>query len=146
MRTGVCRPLQQQGLLVEASRHGKRVKRLGRPADQRKALVRSLTTQVLDKGKIRTTAVRAGLAVAACSGAIQLTPSAVQIKAMAIRKYVDKMVMLAKEGSLHSRRQVSRLTCCTFPAACTGLCGLLKQHLDSGATAPDGVVLCGRRR
>ena len=48
----------QLGLQVVASRHGMRVKRLGRPADQRRALVRSLTTQVLDKGKIRTTAVR----------------------------------------------------------------------------------------
>ena len=28
---------------------------------------------------------------------------------MAIRKYVDKMVGLAKDGSLHARRQVSSL-------------------------------------
>jgi len=30
----------------------------------------------------------------------------VQVRAKAIRKYVDKMIQLAKEGSLHSRRQV----------------------------------------
>lgn len=29
-----------------------------------------------------------------------------QVRAKAIRKYVDKMIQLAKEGSLHSRRQV----------------------------------------
>ena len=68
---GACRPAQQQGLQVFAARHGKRVARLGRPADQRKALVRALTTQVLDKGKIRTTAVRVcpfitGTALAGC--------------------------------------------------------------------------------
>ena len=39
-------------------RHGKKVAKLGRPADQRRALVRSLTTEVLRHGKIRTTVVR----------------------------------------------------------------------------------------
>lgn len=29
-----------------------------------------------------------------------------QTKAKAIRKYVDKMIQLAKDGSLHARRQV----------------------------------------
>jgi large subunit ribosomal protein L17 len=39
-------------------RHGNRVKHLGRPADQRKALVRGLVTQVIRNGAIRTTKVR----------------------------------------------------------------------------------------
>ena len=30
-----------------------------------------------------------------------------QVKAKAIRKYVDKMITLAKRGDLHARRQVS---------------------------------------
>ena len=30
-----------------------------------------------------------------------------QVKAKAIRKYVDKMITLAKDNSLHARRQVS---------------------------------------
>lgn len=66
-----------------AMRHGKRVPRLGRPADQRKALVRGLTTEVLRHGKIKTT----------------------QARAKAIRKWVDHMITLAKGGSLHHRRQ-----------------------------------------
>jgi hypothetical protein len=39
-------------------RHGDRVKHLGRPADQRKALIRALVTEVLRHGQIRTTKVR----------------------------------------------------------------------------------------
>ena len=39
-------------------RHGNKVKHLGRPADQRKALIRSLVTEVLRHGQIRTTKVR----------------------------------------------------------------------------------------
>lgn len=38
-------------------RHGNRVKHLGRPADQRKALLRALTTEILRHGQIRTTKV-----------------------------------------------------------------------------------------
>jgi large subunit ribosomal protein L17 len=39
-------------------RHGNKVKHLGRPADQRKALIRSLVTETLRHGQIRTTKVR----------------------------------------------------------------------------------------
>ena len=39
-------------------RHGNRVKHLGRPADQRKALIRGLVTEVIRNGAIRTTKVR----------------------------------------------------------------------------------------
>lgn len=58
------------------------------------------------------------------------TSAAVQIKAMAIRKYVDKMVMLAKEGSLHSRRQVDS-PCWLDPYSCwqlTRLCSSKNQQ------------------
>lgn len=64
-------------------RHAKRVPRLGRPADQRKALIRGLTTELLRHGRIKTTHTRA----------------------RAIRKYVDKAINLAKAGGLHERRQ-----------------------------------------
>lgn len=63
--------------------HGKGFKRLGRPADQRKALLRSLTTEVIRHGRIRTTVV----------------------KAKELRKHVDHMITLAKTGTLHTRRQ-----------------------------------------
>ena len=47
----------QNGSTVFAMRHGVKKDRLGRPADQRKALVRGLVTEVLRHGKIKTTKV-----------------------------------------------------------------------------------------
>jgi ribosomal protein L17 len=66
-------------------RHGKKIHRLGRPADQRKALLRALTTQILTHGAIKTT----------------------KQKAKAVRPWVDKMIVLAKEGG-DSKRQQAR--------------------------------------
>lgn len=64
-------------------RHRKKLALLGKPADQRKALLRALTTETIRHGRIKTTFVRA----------------------KAVRKHVDHMITLAKDGSLHSRRQ-----------------------------------------
>ncbi|MBR8838458.1 MAG: 50S ribosomal protein L17 [Stigonema ocellatum SAG 48.90 = DSM 106950] len=64
-------------------RHRCRVKQLSKPADQRRALLRSLTTEVIRHGRITTTLVRAKV----------------------VRAEVDKMITLAKEGSLPARRQ-----------------------------------------
>merc|ERR1719230_1394080 len=64
-------------------RHGCKTPKLGKPADQRKALLRSLTTEVLRHGRIKTTLVRA----------------------KAVQPIVDKMITLSKGGSLHQRRQ-----------------------------------------
>ena len=64
-------------------RHGRRVSKLGKPADQRRALLRALTTELIRHGRITTTLTRA----------------------KAVRSEVDKMVTLAKDGSLSSRRQ-----------------------------------------
>ncbi|XVF42822.1 hypothetical protein PTKIN_Ptkin01aG0396100 [Pterospermum kingtungense] len=71
------------GCRFYAMRHGRRVPKLNRPPDQRRALLRGLTTQLLKHGRIKTTRARAS----------------------AMRKYVDKMITLAKDGSLHKRRQ-----------------------------------------
>eukprot|EP00892_Ulva_mutabilis_P010793 jgi/Ulvmu1/8086/UM004_0325.1 len=71
------------GVTVSMMRHGLKKAELGLPADQRKALIRSLVTEVLRHGRITTTKTRA----------------------KAIRKYVDKMITLAKDGSLHAKRQ-----------------------------------------
>jgi len=69
---------------VVASSHGKKIHRLGgRPADQRKALLRGLTTDLLRNGQVKTTLARA----------------------KAMRKPADKMIGLAKRGGLHARRQ-----------------------------------------
>mmetsp|Transcript_19873 Transcript_19873/g.40743 ORF Transcript_19873/g.40743 Transcript_19873/m.40743 type:complete len:168 (-) Transcript_19873:257-760(-) len=64
-------------------RHRKKVAKLGKPADQRKALLRALTTEIIRHGRIKTTAVRA----------------------KAVRKHVDHMIELGKRGDLHARRQ-----------------------------------------
>jgi large subunit ribosomal protein L17 len=64
-------------------RHRCRVAKLGKPADQRKALKRSLATELIRYGRITTT----------------------QVRAKAIRKEVEKMITLAKDGSLAARRQ-----------------------------------------
>ncbi|WP_218082717.1 50S ribosomal protein L17 [Anthocerotibacter panamensis] len=66
-------------------RHRCRVARLGRPADQRKALLRSLTTALLTHGRITTT----------------LT------KAKALRSEVENIITLAKSGTIAARRQVN---------------------------------------
>ena len=64
-------------------RHRRRVPKLGLPADQRKALLRSLATELIRHGQIKTTKTRA----------------------KAVRSVVDKMITLAKDGSLAARRQ-----------------------------------------
>lgn len=64
-------------------RHRCKVPQLGLPADQRKALLRSLATELIRHGQITTTLTRA----------------------KAVRAEVDKMITLAKDGSLSARRQ-----------------------------------------
>ena len=64
-------------------RHRCRVPQLGKTADKRKALLRALATEVLRHGRITTTKVRA----------------------KAVLSEVERMITLAKDGSLASRRQ-----------------------------------------
>ncbi|MFB2934011.1 50S ribosomal protein L17 [Aerosakkonemataceae cyanobacterium BLCC-F154] len=64
-------------------RHGRRIPQLSKPADQRKALLRALTTQLLRYGRIETTVTRA----------------------KAVRSEADRIITLAKDGSLSARRQ-----------------------------------------
>jgi large subunit ribosomal protein L17 len=63
-------------------RHRCRVHQLGKPADQRKALL-ALTTELIRHGRITTTKTRA----------------------RAVRSEAEKMITLAKDGSLAARRQ-----------------------------------------
>lgn len=112
-------------------RHGKRVAKLGKPADQRKALLRSLTTEVIRHGRITTTLVRA----------------------KAVRKYVDKMIGLAKRGTLHTRRQAlgwlydETLVTALFEQAPEryserngGYCRVLRTMPRKGDNAPMGII------
>ena len=59
-------------------------RKLGRTSSQRKALLRSQVTALINNGKIVTTEARA----------------------KEVRKYVDKMITYAKKGDLGSRRKV----------------------------------------
>lgn len=60
---------------------------LGRPQDQRKALLRSLASSLFIHDEIRTT----------------------MPKAKALKEYAEKIITLAKNGDLHSRRQAVAL-------------------------------------
>lgn len=117
-------------LTVFAIRHGNKLKKLNLPADQRRALLRALVTEVLRHGRITTTKVsqeelrRAGAVgrgmrqKAACAHPLayellkRRRPSLhpplpwLQVRAKAVRKHVDHIITLAKNGSLHARRQV----------------------------------------
>jgi large subunit ribosomal protein L17 len=64
-------------------RHQRRIPLLGKPADQRKALLRSLSTDLIRHGQITTTKTRA----------------------KAVRTEVDRIITLAKDGSLAARRR-----------------------------------------
>ena len=64
-------------------RHQLRIPLLSKPADQRKALLRGLTTQLIREGRVTTTKARA----------------------KALRNEAERMISLAKEGSLSARRR-----------------------------------------
>ncbi len=68
-------------------RHRRRVPKLGRPADQRDAMLRSLATSLFTHDEIMTTEARA----------------------KALKRQADKIVTLAKRGDLHAIRQVSKM-------------------------------------
>lgn len=61
-------------------------RKLGRPTDQRKAMLRNLVTSFLksEDGRIMTT----------------------EMRAKEVRSLAEKMITFAKKGDLHSRRQV----------------------------------------
>ena len=58
-------------------------RKLGRPTDHRRAMLRNLTTSFLENGRIETTTTRA----------------------KEVKRIADKMVTLGKTNTLHSRRQ-----------------------------------------
>ncbi len=59
-------------------------RKLGRTSDHRKAMLRGMVTYLIENGQIETTVTRAK-----------------EVKAMA-----EKMITIAKDNSLHSKRQV----------------------------------------
>lgn len=59
-------------------------RKLGRPTDSRKAMLRAMVTFLIEKGKIETTVTRA----------------------KEVRSMAEKMITTAKQDNLHSKRQV----------------------------------------
>ena len=63
-------------------RHGRKIHKLSKAADQRKALLRSLASQLFLHGEITTTMARA----------------------KALKPFAESIITFAKKGDLHSRR------------------------------------------
>lgn len=68
-------------------RHQCKRHKLGRPADQRKAVMRSLASSLFIHGEIKTTIA----------------------KAKALKPYAERIITLAKRGDVHARRQAIAL-------------------------------------
>jgi large subunit ribosomal protein L17 len=62
-------------------------RKLGRKSDHRRALLRNLAASLIIAEKIETT----------------------EMKALELRRWMDKLVTLAKRNDLHARRQAARL-------------------------------------
>ena len=67
-------------------RHQSKKHTLGKAQDQRNALLRSLATELILHGEIKTTMARA----------------------KALKPYAEQIITLAKKGDLHSIRQAAR--------------------------------------
>lgn len=59
-------------------------RKLGRPTDHRRAMLRAMVTYLLENGKIETTVTRA----------------------KEVRSVTEKLITTAKRGDLHSKRQI----------------------------------------
>ena len=59
-------------------------RKLGRPSDSRRAMLRAMVTFLLEQGKIETTVTRA----------------------KEVRSVAEKIITTAKRGDLHSKRQI----------------------------------------
>ncbi|EKE03497.1 MAG: 50S ribosomal protein L17 [uncultured bacterium] len=68
-------------------RHQRKIHKLGRPQDQRKALLRSLATALFLHEEINTT----------------------MPKAKALKEYAEHIITLGKRGDLHARRHAAKL-------------------------------------
>ncbi len=66
-------------------RHGRKVKKMGRTAAHRKAMLANMATSLILHSQIKTTPV----------------------KARAVCRVMDKLVTLGKRGDLHARRQAA---------------------------------------
>ncbi|MDR1391809.1 MAG: 50S ribosomal protein L17 [Clostridiales bacterium] len=96
-------------------------RKLGRPTDQRIAMLKNLTTSLFKNGKILTTVCRA----------------------KELRKLIDKIINLAKKNTLHSRRQIMKIV--TIESVVTELFSNLSKY-QSRSSGYSKIVKIGPRR
>ena len=90
-------------------------RKLGRTSDHRKAMLRGLVTYLLENGRIETTVTRAQ-----------------EVRAMA-----EKMITIAKDDSLHSKRKVRLSTGgMILPKHVTKLTYRIRPHFPKMAIPP----------
>jgi len=112
-------------------RHLKKKNRLGRPADQRKAVIRTLANSFFKSGEIKTTLG----------------------KAKAVRPVIEKLITLARRGDMHARRQAAGVlyekevvkklfneTVGNFKTKKGGYTRLIKTLPRRGDAAPMGIL------
>lgn len=112
-------------------RHLRKKNRLGLPADQRKALLRSLANAFFKTGEIKTTLGRA----------------------KAVRPEIERLITLAKRGDLHARRQAAQFlfekavvkklfneTVGSFKAKKGGYTRLIKTEPRRGDNSPTAIL------
>ena len=87
-------------------RHANHNRKFGRPAGQRKALLKSLAYSLVQKGKIKTT----------------------EAKAKELRPFVEKLITYGKKGTLASRRELTARV--GAPAAKKIATSLSKDYMD----------------
>lgn len=112
-------------------RHLRKKNKLGLPADQRKAVLRSLATSFFKAGEIKTTLG----------------------KAKAVRPELERLISLAKRGDMHARRQAAEFiyekdvvkklfneTVGNFKTKAGGYTRLIKTAPRRGDNAPTAIL------
>ena len=103
-------------------RHGVKKPKLQRDASHRKALLANQACSLIDHGRITTTLA----------------------KAKALRPYVEKMITLGKDGSLHARRQA--LAALPKPASVKRLFDLIAPAASERCGGYTRIVKLGQRK
>ena len=103
-------------------RHQKAFRKLGRTSSHRRAMMRNMVTSLLLHEQIQTT----------------------DAKAKELRRVADRMISLAKDGSLHARRQA--LAFIKSKSVVAKLFDELKQRYESRAGGYTRIVKVGYRR
>lgn len=103
-------------------RHKKSNKKLSKPTDQRLALLRSLSLSLITHEQIKTTDVRA----------------------KETQRYVERLVTLAKQGDLHSRRLAIKLL--PNKDAVKKLFDVISKKYESKNGGYTRLIKCGFRR